>query len=59
MIALKKERRKSKKTLDDCDNRTHWKLMRKRYGTSWPEGGSGYSGLRVITAAEIEPQEER
>jgi hypothetical protein len=25
-----------KKTLDDCDNWTHWKLIRKLLGTSWP-----------------------
>jgi hypothetical protein len=32
-----REREKvKKKTLDDCDNRTNWKIFRKRLGTSWP-----------------------
>jgi hypothetical protein len=29
-------KRERKKTLDDYDNRTHWKLIRKLLGTSWP-----------------------
>jgi hypothetical protein len=27
--------RVKKKTLDDCDNWTHWKLIRKPLGMSW------------------------
>jgi hypothetical protein len=28
--------RVKKKTLDDCDNRTDWKLIRKPLEISWP-----------------------
>jgi hypothetical protein len=35
-IVLEERERERKKTLDDCDNRTDWKLTRKPLGTSWP-----------------------
>jgi hypothetical protein len=51
--------REKKKSWDDCENRTDWTLIRKPLGTSWSEGGSGCSGLKVITAEETEEQEGR
>jgi hypothetical protein len=36
IILLENREERKKKTLDVCDNRTDWKLIRKLLGTSWP-----------------------
>jgi hypothetical protein len=55
MIVLE-ERVKRRKPLDDCNNRTDWKLISTPLGMSWSYGGSGCSGLKVITTEETEQQ---
>jgi hypothetical protein len=50
--------KEKKKIVDDWDNLNR-KHIRKPLGTSWSYGGSGSSGLKVITTEETEQQEGR